>query len=238
VKSLKQHDILVIIPALNEEQNIGLVLDELLKKCSDVDIVVINDGSTDRTEDVAKTKDVFIINHLFNMGIGASFETGCQFALQQGYNFIVRMDADGQHDPNFVKNILEYVKNDRVDIAIGSRFSGKSVFKSSRSRLIGIKIISLFLTFLTKKKVTDPTSGFCAMNKKAFIFFSKGCAEDYPEPEILVFHRNFRMKEIPISINKRSIGISSITPLKSLYYMLKVLLSLFVHVFEDKKNYV
>ncbi|MFC1646038.1 glycosyltransferase family 2 protein [Candidatus Omnitrophota bacterium] len=231
----QKKDTLVIIPVLNEEKNIAAVIDELHRVCNDIDIMVINDGSTDATTEILQRKKVLAINHSFNMGIGVSFQTGCQYALKEGYRYIVRMDGDGQHNPRFINTILEPIKNDYVDIVIGSRFLGKSEFISSRPRLIGIKIISLFLSFITRKKITDPTSGFCAMNKKAFSFFSKVCPDDYPEPEILVYHRNFKIKEFPIPINKRLGGISSITPLKSLYYMLKVLFSLFVHIFRDKK---
>lgn len=141
------------------------------------------------------------------------------------------MDGDGQHDPNFIKSILTPVKNNEADIVIGSRFLGTSGFKSSFSRLAGIWIISWFLKMITKRKITDPTSGFCAMNKKAYEFFSKSCPDDYPEPEVLIYNREFRIKEIPISMNKRHGGISSLTPLRSIYYMIKVLFSLFVHVF-------
>lgn len=233
----KQNDTLVIIPAFNEEKNIKKVIDNIFHHCQEADIVVVNDGSTDKTLDILsglKDKDIFIINHIFNMGIGASLETGCQFALDFGYDYIVRIDGDGQHDAGFIKAILEPVKKGKIDITIGSRFLGKSKFKSSRFRLIGIRIISFILGLITRQEVTDPTSGFCAMNKMAFEFFSKNCAEDYPEPEILVYHKNFRIMEIPISVSKRQDGASSITPLKSIYYMIKVLLSLFVHIFRKE----
>lgn len=226
---------LVIIPAYNEEDSIGKVIDNIIGNISDVDILVINDGSFDKTAGILKErKDIFVVHHLFNLGIGAALETGCQFALSQGYDYIVRMDGDGQHDRAFIKAILEPIKSKEVDIVIGSRFLSNSEFTSSPFRLIGIKIISFVLTIITQKKITDPTSGFCAMNKKAFEFFSRNCAEDYPEPEILIYHKEFRIKEVPISISKRIDGVSSITPLKSIYYMVKVLFSLFVHIFRKE----
>lgn len=232
--ALKRKNYLVIIPAFNEESNISRVIEDLLDNCKEADILVVNDGSTDRTYDKIAKKDIFVVNHLFNMGIGASLETGCQFALRKRYEYIVRMDGDGQHDASFIKDILTPVKNNEVDIVIGSRFLGNSQITSSSFRLIGIWVISKFLTLITKKKIADPTSGFCAMNKKAFEFFSKNCPEDYPEPEILVYHRDFRIMEIPVSISKRYSGISSITPVKSIYYMIKVLLSLFIHIFRKE----
>lgn len=233
--SLKQSDTLIIIPVFNEEKNIVRILDDLLTNYKEADVLVVNDGSFDKTSEVLESKNIFVITHPFNMGIGTSFETGCQFALAYGYNYIVRMDGDGQHSVIFIKNILTPVKNNEVDIAIGSRFLGNSQFKASFFRMIGISIISLLLAVITRKKITDPTSGFCAMNKRAFEFFSKNCTEDYPEPEILLRHRDFRIKEVPISITKRQSGISSITPLRSVYYMIKVSLSLFVNIFRKEK---
>jgi glycosyltransferase involved in cell wall biosynthesis len=227
----KKNNTLLIIPVFNEEHNIGWVLESLQLKIDAVDILVINDGSSDKTlEFVDDFKEIFIINHVFNMGIGASFQTGCCFALKNEYEYIVRIDGDGQHDPVFIKDVLNPVKLGKFDIVVGSRFLGESEFKSSFMRIIGIMIISRVLRFLTGKEITDPTSGFCAMNKKAFRFFATHCVEDYPEPEILIHHRNFRITEVPITSDRRKGGHSSITPLKSVYYMYKVLFSLFISI--------
>ncbi|MBU0633899.1 MAG: glycosyltransferase family 2 protein [Candidatus Omnitrophica bacterium] len=226
-----QNQTLIIIPVFNEEKSIGRVIDDLIENYKKADILVVNDGSTDKTQEILQSKRVNFVMHIFNMGIGASFETGCQYALTHGYKYIVRMDGDGQHSFNFIDDILKPVQEDKADITMGSRFLGNSEFKTSATRLIGIYIIAFFLTLLTKRKITDPTSGFCAMNKRAFQFFSENCAEDYPEPEILVYHKEFRIKEIPISITRRYGGISSITPLRSIYYMIKVFISLVVKIF-------
>ncbi len=231
MKTLKQNNTLIIIPVFNEANNIGSVVDNLLRNFQETDILVVNDGSFDSTAEALKNKSIFVLHHLFNIGIGASFQIGCQFAQAFGYDYIVRMDGDGQHDPLFIKDILEPIKNNLADISIGSRFLGKSQFKSSFTRLFGIFIISSVLMGITNRKVTDPTSGFCAMNRKAFEFFANNYIEDYPEPEILLHHKNFRIQEIPISMSKRQKGISSITPLKSIYYMYRVLLSLTISLF-------
>ncbi|MDD5617544.1 MAG: glycosyltransferase family 2 protein [Candidatus Omnitrophica bacterium] len=230
----EKKETLIIIPVFNEEKNIPQVIDELKNSYKDMDILVVNDSSADKTLEKIENKDVFILNHCFNMGIGASLETAFKFAVREGYKYVVRIDGDGQHDINFIKDILNPVKNGGADIVVGSRFLGKSEFKSSFIRLIGIHILSFLLSCLTKKAITDPTSGFCAMNKKAFEFFSRNCVEDYPEPEILIYHKDFIIKEVPVSIVKRKHGVSSITPLKSVYYMTKVLLSLFVHIFKKE----
>lgn len=228
----KKSDTLIVIPVFNEEKNIKSVIDDLYANFKEADVLIVNDGSTDKTEEILESRrDVFVMHHIFNLGIGASFETGCQFALENGYSYIVRMDGDGQHNACFIQDLLTPVKKGKADISIGSRFLSKSGYKSSSSRLIGIKILSLFLSVMTERKITDPTSGFCAMNKNAFSFFSENCPEDYPEPEIVIYHKEFRIKEVPVVITKRYEGTSSITPLKSIYYMIKVLLSLFVHIF-------
>lgn len=225
---------LIIIPAYNEGDSIGVVVSEVRKYFTKAEIVVIDDGSSDNTAERALKEKVYVLKHIFNMGIGVSFQTGCQFALTRGYDYIVRIDADGQHNPTYITDILNPLIDDQADIVIGSRFLGTSKFKSSFYRIIGIKIIALFLAVITRKSVTDPTSGFYAMNKKAFKFFSKNCPDDYPEPEILIYHREFRIKEVPISISERKKGVSSITISNSIYYMLKVLLSLAIHVFRKE----
>lgn len=228
---MMKKDLLIIIPAYNEDKNIAFVIEDLLANYKSADILVINDGSVDGTSRLLAGKEVLVLNHPFNMGIGASFQTGCQFALRHGYDYIARMDADGQHNSAHIDKLLLPLRNNEVDIVVGSRFLGKSDFKSSFFRIIGIKIISAFLLLCTKRKITDPTSGFCAMNKRTYSFFAESCVEDYPEPEILIHHRNFRIIEVPISMKKRANGLSSISNLKSVYYMYKVMLSLFVGLF-------
>lgn len=233
---LKRSDILVLVPVFNEEESIAGVIDNIRANLKEVDILIINDGSTDTSAEKAEKKGVFVINHPFNMGIGTSLQTGCRFAAKYGYRYVIRIDGDGQHDAAFADAMLSPVKEGIADITMGSRFLGQSKFKSSFPRLAGIYIISWFLKIITGKKVTDPTSGFCALNKKACAFLSENCVEDYPEPEILVYHKEFRIREIPISINKRLGGVSSITPFMSVYYIFKVLLSLFMHMFRKENK--
>lgn len=232
--SIREHNVLIVIPAFNEEKNIVSILRLLFKEHPGIDILVVNDGSTDKTADYASREKAIVLNHPFNMGIGVSFQTGCCFALRHGYKFIVRIDGDGQHDPSFINAILTPIINGEVDIAVGSRFLGESKFKSVFLRRIGIFIISGFLRLVTKKRFTDPTSGFCAMNKKAYSFFAESCVEDYPEPEILIHHRDFRIKEVPVSMTKRVEGMSSINNLKSMYYMYKVLFLILLSMFRKE----
>jgi len=231
----KKYNTLVMIPVFNEGQNIKLVVDDLRLNYAEGDVIVINDGSIDNTLDVLRRWQIPTLNHEFNLGIGASFQTGCLFALEKGYDYLVRIDGDGQHNAKFISHLLAPVKNNQADIVVGSRFLNNRAFASSFYRLLGISAISWFLTAITGKKITDPTSGFCAMNRKAYEFFSKTCAEDYPEPEIVLCQRSFTIKEVPIVMTKRQNGSSSITPLKSVYYMYKVLLSLFMSIFRKER---
>ena len=226
-----KNDTLIIIPAYNEAENIEKVLDSLRVQSCMADVLVVNDGSVDQTGEILEKRGVFFLHHLMNMGIGVSFETGCQFAVAHGYKWILRMDGDGQHDNRYINDLLLPVKTGEVDIAIGSRFLGDANRKTSVPRLLGIKIISFILLIMTHRTVTDPTSGFVAMNRKAFEFFAENCVDDYPEPEIILHHHEFRIREIPINVNKRQGGTSSITPLKSVYYMVKVVFSLVVKLF-------
>lgn len=231
---MKKNETLIIIPVFNEEKSILGVLASLKEKITNADLLIVNDGSSDNTREALKSSGVPVIEHIFNMGIGTSFQTGCKFAVNKGYKYIVRIDGDGQHDPSFIETVLKPVKEGDSDIAIGSRFLEDSEFKSSFPRLIGIKLISSFLYFLTGKKASDPTSGFCSMNRKAFAYFSAHCVEDYPEPDILLHHRDFRISEVPISVGKRERGVSSITPLKSFFYMYKVLFSISISIFRKE----
>lgn len=230
----KEKNILVVIPAFNEEDSIGSVISDVRLSLNGAEIIVIDDSSSDNTAEYALKGNAIVLNHPFNMGIGASFQTCCQFASIYNYDYIVRVDADGQHVPSYMQDILEPLKSNKADIVIGSRFLGDSKYKSSFFRLIGIRIISIVLSIISKKRITDPTSGFCAMNRKAFMFFSENCPDDYPEPEILIYHKEFRIKEIPISILKRKEGASSITLVKSVYYMIKVLLFLLINIFKKE----
>jgi glycosyltransferase involved in cell wall biosynthesis len=195
--------------------------------------VVINDGSTDKTSIAVAAKDVHCISHIFNMGIGASFQTGCLYAVRMGYSYIVRLDGDGQHGAKFLQELLTAVRSGRADIVIGSRFLGFSKFKSSFSRRLGISLLSFLITLVTGRRITDPTSGFCAMNKQAFAYFARHCVEDYPEPEIVVSGKDFRILEIPVSMSPRLIGVSSISPVKSMYYMYKVIFSLLIKLLRE-----
>ena len=231
--------ILIIIPAYNEEKSIKKVIDNIRKefpyKC---DIIVINDGSADETSKIAKAADVKVVDLIFNSGIGAAMQTGYLYAAYNEYDIAVQIDGDGQHNPLYLSDLIAPVVNDQADMAIGSRYIEKPSFKSSVSRRIGMIFLSNLIRLLTGVKVTDTTSGFRAINKQVIKKFSKTYPLDYPEPDVIVrLHKlNFRIMEIPVEMNQRQGGKSSITPIKSLLYIVKVSIAILINMIRSKEN--
>ncbi len=223
-----------IVPALNEEHTVPRVIDELRAFDPGLDIVVIDDGSTDRTADVAGAKGAFVLRLPFNLGIGGAVQTGFRFAFEHGYDLAVRVDGDGQHDPAQLQRIIEPVLRGDADIAVGSRFAAEEGgYRSSRSRRVGIRILATVVSRIVGQRVTDTTSGFQALNRQGIALFARDYPHDYPEVEatVMVFRHRLRLREVPVSMRERGGGRSSITALRSIYYMVKVLLAIFVGLF-------
>jgi glycosyltransferase involved in cell wall biosynthesis len=224
-----------IVPALNEEHTIVQVIDELRAFDPGLDVVVIDDGSVDRTADVAAARGAFVLRLPFNLGIGGAVQTGFRFAFERGYDLALRVDGDGQHEPAQLPLILEPVLRGDADIAVGSRFArdADGGYRSSRSRRIGIRILARVVSRIVGQRVTDTTSGFQVLNRKGIALFARDYPHDYPEVEatIMVFRHRLRLAEVPVSMRERGGGRSSITALRSIYYMAKVLLAIFVGLF-------
>lgn len=228
--------ILLIIPAYNEEDNILKVVHKIYhynkENDTNYDIIVINDGSKDDTEKILCENNIKHINLINNLGIGGAVQTGYKYALENNYDIAVQFDGDGQHDINYVKNIIKPIMNNNANMVIGSRFIDKntSKFKSSKARQIGIKIISFFIKIVTSKKIYDTTSGFRAVDKELIKKFSTSYPVEYPEPvsttEVLKF--GYRVEEVAVSMNERENGISSIRMWKNCYYMINVILYILV----------
>jgi glycosyltransferase involved in cell wall biosynthesis len=223
--------ILIIVPAYNEEEAIGHTLDKLYviqEELPNMDVCVINDGSNDKTVEIAKSHHVTVIDLPINLGIGGGMQTGYKYAYYHGYDIAVQFDADGQHNELDIKALLSPIINDEADMVVGSRYVKKTEYKGSLSRRIGIFYFTGLLFLLTRKKFTDPTSGFRAKNKKVIRQFAELYPRDYPEPEVLIslHKKGFEIKEVSVNMKERQGGTSSITPLKSVYYMLKVTLSI------------
>ncbi len=222
--------VLVIIPAYNEEQSIAGVISSIKEKAPDVDILVVNDGSSDRTAEVAEALGVTVLSHPFNLGIGATMQTGYKYARLKGYDVAVQVDADGQHPADQIKELVDTLIEKGADLVVGSRFLGRGDYRPSIARSTGIAFFSKVISFILKEKVTDTTSGFRAANRRCIEFFSRIYPDDYPEAEALVLlhKKGFSIIEVPVRMSERTGGRSSITPLRSVYYMIKVMLAIFV----------
>ncbi len=222
--------ILVIIPCYNEEASIERVVANLKEKAPFADYLIINDCSTDSTESILKSRGMNYINNPVNLGIGGGVQAGYLYAKQNGYDIAVQMDGDGQHDPSYLADVCQPVIDGQFDMAIGSRFINKEGFQSSFMRRLGINIISLLIKILSGKKVYDVTSGYRACNRQLIEFFANNYADDYPEPEAIIscVLRGYRVGEVPVVMEERQGGVSSIRSLKSAYYMIKVCLALVV----------
>jgi hypothetical protein len=160
-------------------------------------------------------------------------QTGFRFAFEQGYDVAVQIDGDGQHDPSQLPKILGPVLAGEADLCVGSRFTGEGAYRSSFVRRIGIKIFAGIVSAVVRQKVTDTTSGFRAVNRKGIALFAADYPHDYPEVEatVMCVKHKLRLKEVPVEMRERGGGVSSITALRSVYYMTKVLLAIFVGLF-------
>jgi glycosyltransferase involved in cell wall biosynthesis len=225
---------IAIVPALNEESTVTRVIDEIRAFDPDLEIVVVDDGSGDRTSAVAAAAGAHVLRLPFNLGIGGAVQTGFRFAYERGYDIAVRVDGDGQHDPGQLGRVLEPVLRGEADIAIGSRFAAEAAgYRSSRSRRLGIRVLARTVSRIVGQRVTDTTSGFQALNRRGIGLFARDYPHDYPEVEatVMVFRHRLRLIEVPVSMRERGSGRSSITALRSVYYMVKVLLAIFIGLF-------
>jgi glycosyltransferase involved in cell wall biosynthesis len=224
---------IAIVPALNEEANVRAVIDEIRTFDPGFDIVVVDDGSVDRTAAVAAKAGAHVLRLPFNLGIGGAVQTGFRYAFEHGYELAVRVDGDGQHDPAQLGRVLGPVLDGNADIVVGSRFAGAGGYRSSRSRRAGIRLLAWTVSALVRQRVTDTTSGFQALNRDGIRLFAADYPHDYPEVEatVMVVKHRLRLAEVPVSMRERAAGRSSITAVRSIYYMVKVLIAIFVGVF-------
>ncbi len=221
---------IIIIPAYNESANIVKTINAIRRSAEDFDYVIINDCSTDETRDICEANQFNIINLPINLGIGGAVQTGYRYAYEEGYDIAVQVDGDGQHDPRFLSRMAEYMESNGSDMIIGSRFINKEGFQSSGTRRIGIKYFTILIQILTGNKITDPTSGLRMVNRSVMKMFAYDYPKDYPEPEsvVTVLRKGKKVDEIPVIMKAREGGVSSISPRKSVYYMLKVSLAILI----------
>ncbi|MGE7020680.1 glycosyltransferase family 2 protein [Solibacillus cecembensis] len=224
-------NILVIIPAFNEEDNISKLIKNIRKVefRNNVDILVVNDQSSDMTSYICKKLGVNVIDLPCNLGIGGAVQTGYKFASLNNYDIAIQVDGDGQHNPEFLEKLIEPIVKGNSDMVIGSRYIEHNGFQSSTLRRVGIRYLKFLINSLSGLKITDPTSGFRACNKKLIQTFAMNYPRDYPEPESIMYikRKGFSVSEVPVVMNEREGGTSSINFHRSIYYMIKVSLAIF-----------
>lgn len=225
--------ILLIIPAYNEEENILKTCNNIIiynkKNKTNYDFIVINDGSTDNTEEILVKNHINHIKLIHNLGIGGAVQTGYKYALEQNYDIAIQFDGDGQHDVKYVEAIINPIIKNKANMVIGSRFmDDTSKFKSSKARRIGINLISCVIKIKTNRKIYDTTSGFRAVDKKVIKLFANSYPTEYPEPisTVNVVKNKYSVIEVPVNMQERAGGKSSINSWKTVYYMINVILSI------------
>lgn len=221
---------LIIIPAYNESANIEKTVEAIKKQAPEFDYVIINDCSTDDTREICEENQYNIVNLPINLGIGGAVQTGYRYGYEEGYDVAVQVDGDGQHDPKFLSEMAEYLEKHELDMVIGSRFINKEGFQSSGARRLGIKYFTVLIYLMTGKKITDPTSGLRMTNREVMKLFAYDYPKDYPEPEsvVAILRQKKKVEEIPVIMKAREGGVSSISPKKSVYYMIKVTLAILI----------
>ena len=217
-----------IVPAYNEARNLPRLAEALRRHAPDLDVCLVDDGSTDETARIGASLGWTVLRLPMNLGIGGAVQAGYLWALQQGHDVAVQIDGDGQHDPADLPALLAPIREDRADVVIGSRFQSDGGFRSTFFRRAGIRYLSWFLRLRCGARVTDPTSGFRAAGRSAIALFARYYPSDYPEPEAIALTRRagLRLAEAPVHMHERAHGRSSITALRSLYYLVKVSLAL------------
>jgi len=223
-------NLVAIVPAFNEASNVRTVIEELVQLEPAPDVIVIDDGSQDETSHVAKSAGACVVRMPFNTGIGATVQTGIRLALERGYEYLVRIDGDAQHDPADIPRLLAGLQEDHADFVLGSRYLEHQGFQATFLRRLGIRWFSMLLRTACGLRMTDPTSGFWAANRRAAKVLLVEYASDYPEVDSLVHlsrHR-CRVHEVPVVMRPRGGGESSIQGPRTLYYMIKVTIALLV----------
>lgn len=234
----EKNSILVVIPAFNEEEKIQTVVQGIKQEVPEAVVLVVNDGSRDQTETRARAAGAKVLTHPFNMGYGVALQTGYKYALKYGFDFVLQMDGDGQHDPRFLPILLKEVRERNADVVIGSRFLGEGGYQAALMRQIGIYLFRFVASFLCGQKITDPTSGYQALNRHAVEFCARDSFPgDYPDADVLVMlHRaGLRIREVPVRMHPNAQGRSMHSGLKPLYYIYKMCLSITLNLMRQER---
>jgi glycosyltransferase involved in cell wall biosynthesis len=230
--------LLIVVPAFNEEEAIGQVVREIRATAPGVPVLVIDDCSVDGTAALARAAGAEVLPLPHHLGLGGAVQAGYKLAFELGYEYVIRMDGDGQHDPRFIPKILEALRTSSCQMVIGSRYLDGGAEHTSFARGLGIRFFRLVLRPILGREVRDPTSGFVGVNREALQVFSRSFPLEYPEIETLVVlqRKAFRFVEVPCRMRQRLAGRSTITALRSLYYIAHVLLGVFVNVLKYERK--
>lgn len=224
--------LLIIVPAFNEEGAVGTVAKEIQQAAPGMPVVVIDDCSADATAQVARAAGAQVVSLPYHLGLGGAVQAGYRLAFELGFDYVIRLDGDGQHDPSYIARIYEVLRTSGCEVVIGSRFEEGGVRHPDLLRGIGIRFFRLVLRPILGKPVHDPTSGFVGVNRSALQVFSRSFPLEYPEIETLVVlqRKAFRFVEVPCRMRARMAGRSTIGAVKSVYYIFHVLMGVFVNV--------
>jgi glycosyltransferase involved in cell wall biosynthesis len=226
-----RNGLVAIVPAWNEAEVIGVVVGEIKRVRSDIEVVVVDDASQDDTAEVAEEHGATVLRLPFNVGIGGAVQTGFRYALEQGYTRAVRLDGDGQHDASQIPRILAPIEEGTADLVIGSRFVDPGgTYRPPFARRMGIRVFARLVSLLCGQRVTDTTSGFVALDRAGIELFAAEYPHDYPEVEstLVALRSGLRLAQVQVEMRERTTGASSITFLRSLYYIVKVTLALLI----------
>ena len=231
----EQAKVLIIIPAYDEGMNIAKIIAETREIGLSYNIVVVNDGSEDDTEEIVKNMGISIISHPINLGAGAAIQTGLKYALLEKYDAAVIIDGDGQHDPKEAPKLIEALRTKYVDVVIGSRFLMKGAGKTSWTRHIGIVIFSAVASFIGRCRITDVTSGYRVFNQKAIKYLSTEIPADFPDADMLLalLFSGFKIVEIPVNSRERQDGQSMYSGLRAIYYPFKIIIAILAVLLRD-----
>lgn len=227
---------LVIMPAYNEARSLPALLAELRREAPEYDVLVVDDGSRDGTARIAREGGAKVLVHPFNMGYGVALQTGYKFAAERGYELLVQMDGDGQHEPRWIRKLAEPILEGRADVVIGSRFLEGRGYVPPFARRVGMVVFGFLASLLTGNRVTDPTSGFQALSRRAYRYFTEDHFPfDYPDADVLILlHKaRFRFSEVAVDMRPNESGQSMHSGLSPIYYVFKMLLSIAMTVLRD-----
>ena len=230
--------LLIIVPAYNEQATVADVIQEVKQVLPDVGVVVIDDGSADATATVARAAGAMVLSLPCHLGLGGAVQAGYKLAYELGYQYVIRIDGDGQHDARDIPKLFDTLRTSGCQMVIGSRFLDGDAHHTSFMRKTGVRFFRAVLRPILGKSVRDPTSGFVGVNREALQVFSKSFPLEYPEIEALVVlqRRAFRFVETPVKVRSRRGGRSSITAVKSVYYIVHVLLGVLVNILKFERR--